>query len=58
MCPLDNIHRVSEHLASVFPVLLTPPLHRGSPVVTMHFGAAVVGGIWENWEQKTESEEV
>jgi len=48
MCPLDNIHRVSEHLASVFPVLLTPPLHRGSPVVTMHFGAAVVGGIWEN----------
>lgn len=45
MCPLDIIHRVTEHLASVSAVRLAPPMLRGSAVITMGIGSC---GVCEN----------
>lgn len=39
MCPLLNIHRASEHLASVFAIPLASTALRGSPGVTVHLGS-------------------
>lgn len=47
MCPLDIIHKVSEHLASDSAVPLAPPMLRGSVVVIMGVGSC---SVCENYE--------